>query len=269
MSRSTRDTAFAKKSFGQNFLSDESIIRRIVKAVDPSPEDTLVEIGAGRGALTDKLLENAGKVIAIELDRDLIPGLQDRFDGRPNFTLIKDDALKIDFAGLAGTDGRIKLVANLPYYISTAILQHLIDHRAIFSEMVLMFQREVVERITAKPGDSERGFLTVIVEAYLDVAKLFDVPPSAFQPSPKVWSSVVRIVPKDNIVNDEAALRSVVSAAFGQKRKTILNNLKNRYSNAAEILEESGIDPKQRPEALLPEDWLMLTAAICARGKST
>jgi 16S rRNA (adenine1518-N6/adenine1519-N6)-dimethyltransferase len=259
---------FAKKSFGQNFLVDETYIRKIVEAVAPSGDDLVIEIGPGRGALTQMLLEKAGKVVALELDRDLHPFLTREFGPIENFELIDGDALNFDFAALAAKHSKkAKIVANLPYNISTAILQRLIDQRQGFSEMVLMFQREVVERITAPPGSGERGFLTVWVEAYLDAEHLFDVPPRAFRPSPKVHSSVARLMPKDEAgirIGDPRRFRKLVSAGFAQKRKTILNNLKNvaeMVGDAVALLDSAGIDPKRRAETLTLDEW----KCICNR----
>lgn len=260
---------FAKKSFGQNFLVDKNYIDKIIRALDPQPDDTVIEIGAGRGALTEKLVESGARVIAIELDRDLIPLLKEKFAENENFSLIEQDALKLDFKETINkqrtTDNEqlTKLVANLPYYISTAILQKLIDERESFSEMILMFQREVVERITAEPGNKERGFLTVLVEAYLEAEKLFDVPPSAFRPAPKVWSAVARLVPKESgEIEDEKLFREIVSAGFAQRRKTILNNLKNAPANLKEktgdaenLLNNAAINPQRRAETLTREEW--------------
>ena len=250
----SRNVPFAKKSFGQNFLVDENYVRKIVDAVDPQSDDLVLEIGPGRGALTERLLEKAGKTIALELDRDLVPLLRQKFESTvQNFELIEGDALNYDFTRLPA---KAKLVANLPYNISTAILQRLIEQRAAFSEMVLMFQKEVVDRITAPPGTGERGFLTVLVEAYLEAEKLFDVPPSAFRPAPKVNSSVVRLLPRENVdIADVALFRRLVSVGFAQKRKTILNNLRNVWPNATDILDSAEIDPRRRAETLLLEEW--------------
>ncbi|HEX9963050.1 MAG TPA: 16S rRNA (adenine(1518)-N(6)/adenine(1519)-N(6))-dimethyltransferase RsmA [Pyrinomonadaceae bacterium] len=264
---------FAKKSFGQNFLVDKNYIDKIIDALDLQAGETVVEIGAGRGALTEKLTESGANVIAVELDRDLIPLLKDKFGESENFTLVEQDALKINFDELIrpaktkipDLDQRpkSKLVANLPYYISTAILQKLIEQRDCFSEMVLMFQREVVERITAKVGNKERGFLTVLVEAYLRGEKLFDVPPSAFRPAPKIWSAVVRLTPKESIeIENEKLFREIASAGFAQRRKTILNNLKNapdslkeKIGNAETLLDIAEIDAGRRAETLTTEEW--------------
>ncbi|MGI8849038.1 MAG: 16S rRNA (adenine(1518)-N(6)/adenine(1519)-N(6))-dimethyltransferase RsmA [Pyrinomonadaceae bacterium] len=257
-----------KKSFGQNFLADHNYIAKIISALNPQANETIIEIGAGRGALTEKLIESDANIIAIELDRDLIPRLQKEFGHYENFQLVASDALKVDFKTLhLIPDSRLttKLVANLPFYISTAILQKLIEQRSNFSEMVLMLQREVVDRITAKEGKKERGFLSVLVQAYLKVEKLFDVPPTAFRPVPKVWSSVVRLLPLKNdamFIKDEKLFRELISAGFVQKRKTILNNLKNaplelreNFGDIEKFLGTCHIDPQRRAETLNLEEW--------------
>ena len=255
----------AKKSLGQNFLRDESAIKKIIGALDLRENETVVEIGPGRGALTETLLEQAGQVLVIEFDRDMIAVLTERFASYKNLDLIKADALNIDFAAIlpdAAANGGAKLVANLPYNISTPILQRLIDQRGTFSTIVLMFQREVVERITARPGNKHRGYLSVLVENAFETEYLFDVPPEAFQPVPKVWSGVVRLKPKDSIFADYPIFRKVVSSSFAQKRKTILNNLKSVIDDAATILAASGIDAKRRAETLTLDEWKTLTMTI-------
>lgn len=262
---SRQATPFAKRSFGQNFLVDETVAGRIVDAARLGEADTVVEIGPGRGALTRRLVKEAGRVIVVELDADLLPVLKDEFGQYGNFELINADVLKLDLLPLAGS-GRVKIVANLPYYISTAVLQHLIAQRRAISEMVLMFQREVVDRIVAQPGNSERGYLTVLVEALLNVEKLFDVPPSSFKPAPKVWSSVVRLLPKANdpmLDGREQRFERLVGAAFRQKRKTILNNLKTasaelELAEPADLLARSEIDPSRRAETLSFTEWRRL-----------
>lgn len=257
--------AFAKKSFGQNFLVDRNYVSKIITALNPQKGETVIEIGAGRGALTERLIESGANVVAVELEREMIAVLKERFGDKENFRLIESDALKVDFSSLTAHRSPLttKLVANLPYYISTAILQKLIEQCGIFSEMILMFQREVVERITAKVGNKERGFLTVLVEAYLETEKLFDVPPNAFAPAPKVWSAVVCLQPKAAVeIENGEAFRALVSEAFRQKRKTILNNLKNKFSDAEKILAASAIDSNRRAESLTLAEWIKLAEAI-------
>jgi len=254
---------FAKKSFGQNFLVDQNYIAKIIATLNPQANETIIEIGAGRGALTEILIESGANVIAIELERSMIAVLRERFDGKENFKLVESDALLIDFADFLKTESRqpkIKLVANLPFNISTAILQKLVEQRSCFAEMILMFQREVVERITAKAGNPQRGFLTVLTEAYLEAEKLFDVPPNAFLPAPKVWSAVVRLEPKIDVeIENEKLFRRIVSAGFRQKRKTIANNLKCESGEIGEIFGECQIDPQRRAETLTLEEWKCLT----------
>lgn len=271
--------SFAKKSFGQNFLVDENYISRIIATLKPEPGETIIEIGAGRGALTRGLLASGANIVAIELERDMIAYLKDEFAGKENFQLIESDAIKIDYAKIsnfklqtsnsenhepqtADRKLKIKLVANLPYNISTAILQKLIEQRGYFSEMILMFQREVVERITAQVGNSERGFLSVLTQNYLDAELLFEVPPSAFRPAPKVWSAIVRLTPKEESpIADDKLFRKIISAAFLQKRKTIINNLKSlRFEDQTqidwmEILKLSEIESGRRAENLTLEEW--------------
>ena len=252
----------AKRSLGQNFLVDGSVAERIVAALAPVRDDIILEIGPGQGALTERLIDRAGRVIALELDRELATLLRKQFAGRESFQLIENDALEIDFGQLVTPPDRLRLIANLPYNISTAILQRLFDEPATFSDAVLMFQREVVERITAAPGTKERGFLTVLTELYFAVERLFDVPPTAFRPRPKVWSSVVRLTPKEAGTVDAPAFREMLSTAFAQKRKTILNNLKVRFGNADDILSQAGIDSGRRAETLTLDEWNRLFEAL-------
>lgn len=270
--------SFAKKSLGQNFLVDQSYIDKIISALDPQTGETIIEIGAGRGALTEKLVESGADIIAVELDRDLIPLLRKEFGKYENFTLVEQNALEINFAeiiknrDLDAENQKAKLVANLPYYISTAILQKIIEQSENFSKLVLMLQREVVERITAKPGNAERGFLTVLVEAAFVAENLFDVPPNSFIPAPKVWSSVVRLITKNNsdtANKDKSLFRKIVSLGFNQKRKTILNNLKNspddisgKFDNKGGLintLEKLKIEPSRRAETLTFAEWKSLS----------
>jgi 16S rRNA (adenine1518-N6/adenine1519-N6)-dimethyltransferase len=266
----------AKKSLGQNFLVDERVVERIVGALGPrDDEEAIIEIGPGRGELTSRLVERAGRVVAVELDRELVPLLSERFRAYANFHLIEADALTTDLCALVAPFARARVVANLPYYISTAILQRLMEQRACIREMFLMLQREVVERITARPGSSERGYLSVLVEAYCDAEALFDVAPGSFRPVPKVWSTVVRLrlrpLPAVG-AEDEALFRQLVSAGFAQKRKTIFNNLRGAPSalrsriekagGARQVLEAARLAPGRRAETLTLEEWAGLARII-------
>jgi 16S rRNA (adenine1518-N6/adenine1519-N6)-dimethyltransferase len=266
MPRKSQNAPFAKKSFGQNFLTDHNFINKIIAAADLSADDLVVEIGPGRGALTEHLVEAAGEVVAIELDRDLAPLLRDKFAEKKNFRLVEADAVGLNFAEvLAKYEKPAKLIANLPYNVSTAILQSLAGQKALFSQMVLMFQREVADRITAAPSTSDRGFLTVLVEASFEVERLFDVPPMAFRPVPKVWSSVVRLTPKFVDIADEILFRKLISVGFAQRRKTILNNLKTQFPDAQRLLEQSNLDPTRRAETLTLNEWVALIRS-CSEG---
>lgn len=255
----------AKKSLGQNFLRDGSVVTRIVDALQLSTADTVVEIGPGTGALTGCLVERAGKVIAVEFDRDLIPELSRQFAGAGNFELLNEDALNLDLS--QHNEMKVKVVANLPYNVAMPILQRLALQRERIASMVLMFQREVAERITAAVGSKERGYLSVLSENAFDVERLFDVAPTAFVPVPKVWTSVVRLVPRPK-EPDEAALLSLVSAGFMHRRKTMLNNLRSLFENAADVLKEAGIDPTRRAETLALGEWKALFLATKKAGTS-
>ncbi len=263
----------AKKSLGQNFLQDKTIIHRIVDTLDLRKDETVIEIGPGHGALTERLLEDAGTVFAVEFDRDLVPLLNEKFSNYESLSILNEDALKVDFSRLFPNNlifeiSNLKLAANLPYNISTPILQRLIDQRHLFSKMVLMFQREVVERITASPGGKERGFLSVLVENAFNTECLFDVPPQAFEPIPKVWSAVVRFTPKASAVSDEILFRNILSVSFSQKRKNMLNNLKEVYADASALLEGACIDSRRRAETLTLDEWVSL-ARMISKSKMT
>jgi len=263
------------KRFGQNFLTDQRIIQRIVEEVDPQADETIVEIGPGRGALTLPLLERAGALVAIEFDENLIPLLTEKFNGKSNFTLIQTDAMTVDFCEVIGPASHARVVANLPYNVATAIVQRLIEHRNCLSEFVVMLQREVVERITALPGTSERGYLSVLVQAYCETEKLFDVAPGSFRPAPKVWSSVIKLTPRPKPaaeVSNEKLLWQVVSAGFAQRRKTMLNNLRNAPSPLQEIVKAHGgasivlcraeVDLQRRAETLTLDEWARIACAL-------
>jgi 16S rRNA (adenine1518-N6/adenine1519-N6)-dimethyltransferase len=263
----------ASKRFGQNFLVNEGVIKKIVDALQPVPDETILEIGPGRGALTGHLLDRVGQLVAIEFDKNLIPLLESSFGYNANFKLIAGDALTVDFCQSIYPAAQARVVANLPYNVSTAILQRLINQRRCLNEMVLMLQREVVDRITAPPGSKERGYLSVLVEAYCETEKLFDVAPGSFRPVPKVWSSVVRLSRKQSSpIRNEDLLWQLVSAGFSQKRKTILNNLRqtppllreriSRHGGASIILCRAEIDLQRRAQNLTLDDWVQLAATM-------
>jgi len=219
----------AKRSLGQNFLTGEHYPRRIVEAVAPRADETIIEIGPGRGALTGLLVESEARVVAVELDRELIPLLTERFAERANFRLIEADALTVDFCREIEPAASARVVANLPYYVSTPILQRLIAQRRCLREMTLMLQREVAERITARPGGKEYGYLSALVQFFCEAERLFGVPPGAFRPAPKVYSSVIRLrvrLQPVAPVRDEKFFLELLKALFAQRRKTILNNLR-------------------------------------------
>ncbi|MDQ5845996.1 MAG: 16S rRNA (adenine(1518)-N(6)/adenine(1519)-N(6))-dimethyltransferase RsmA [Acidobacteriota bacterium] len=268
-------THHPSKRFGQNFLTDKRIINRIIEALAPTKEETVVEIGPGRGALTKALVEQSGRVIAIEFDRHLIPLLSEQFASNENFRLIEKDALVTDICVAIQPAPHTRVVANLPYNVATAILQRLIEQRQCVTEMVLMLQKEVVDRITAEPGSPERGYLSVFVQAYSETEKLFDVAPSSFRPAPKVWSSVVRLKLRPRIEAgeiDDKMLWQVVSAGFAQRRKTILNNLRNAPLPLQETIKSNGgasivlcraeVDLQRRAETLTLEEWARIANAL-------
>jgi len=267
----------AKKSLGQNFLVEESYVRRVVEALGPRGDETVLEIGAGRGALTGRLVGLAGRVVAVEFDRALAPLLRERFASAGNFELLEADALEVDFCAAVAPAAAARVVANLPYNVSTAILQRLIEQRRCLPELVLMLQREVVERITAPPGSAERGFLSVLVQAHCDAEALFDVPPGAFRPVPKVWSTVARLRAHgraDFGAAGEEFFRRVVSAGFAQRRKTILNNLRAAPAELRARVEAAGgekaalgaagVEAGRRAETLTLEEWAALARALDA-----
>ncbi|MEC9482300.1 MAG: 16S rRNA (adenine(1518)-N(6)/adenine(1519)-N(6))-dimethyltransferase RsmA [Halomonas sp.] len=241
----------ARKRFGQNFLRDPGIISRIVRAIAPLPGQRLVEIGPGQGALTEPLLEEAGALDVVELDRDLIPGLRVQFFNYPDFTIHEGDALKFDFAALRGEGPPLRVVGNLPYNISTPLIFHLLTARGAIADMHFMLQKEVVERLAAEPGSADWGRLSIMAQYRCRVDALFVVPPEAFVPRPQVDSAIVRLVPHEVLPHpaiDEVLLADVVREAFAQRRKTLRNNLKGRID--AETLVSLGIDPARRPQTL-------------------
>src|SRR5215469_5026896 len=211
-----------KKSFGQHFLHEKRYIERIVSAISPRTDDFVVEIGPGEGALTFPLLTAAGKLTAIELDTDLIPHLQAKAASIGELSIIHADVLKVDFTALAQRHGvsRLRIAGNLPYYISSPILFHCVDHAAAIADMHFMLQKEVVDRMAAEPGSKVYGRLSVMLQLACRVEPLFEVPPGAFRPPPKVDSAVVRLIPIADDARhdaDPARLYGIVKAAFAQR----------------------------------------------------
>lgn len=251
-----------KKSLGQNFLVDESVCDRILDAAEVGPSDTVVEIGPGHGVLTRSLVQAAGRVIAIELDERLFHKLRRELGGHGNLDIIQGDALRFPYEELPGP---VKVVANLPYYISTPIITRLIAARGTVSRMVLMLQKEVVERIAAPPGGKDYGYLSVMVQLYAEAESLFVVPAESFDPVPKVDSAVARLIVRAApaaTCRDYALFERVVSASFSQRRKTLKNSLKaaNQFTDEGiAALADSGIDPIRRAETLSVAEFAALT----------
>lgn len=250
-----------KKSFGQHFLHEKRYIDRIVSSISPKDGDTLVEIGPGEGAMTMPLLAVAKRMTAIELDTDLIPGLQQRAAAIGELRIVHSDVLKVDFSALAAELGaeRLRIAGNLPYYISSPILFHCVEHAAAIQDMHFMLQKEVVDRMAAEPGSKVYGRLSVMLQLACRVTPLFTVPPGAFRPPPKVDSAVVRLVPlpaDQRPAGDPAKIHAVVKAAFAMRRKTLANTLKGMIDEAT--IRAVGIDPRARAETLAPTDFVKL-----------
>lgn len=253
----------ARKRFGQNFLHDPGVISRIVKAINPSTEDHLVEIGPGQGAITEQLLPAVKRLDAVELDRDLVDLLEQRYANRQNFHLHSADALKFDFCALAEPPGALRVVGNLPYNISTPLMFHLLENSHCVHDMHFMLQKEVVERMVAGPGSKTYGRLSVMLQIRCQVRMLFPIGPGAFQPQPKVDSAFVRLTPYPHPlhqVKDMALFGQLVSQAFSQRRKTLRNTLKGLATE--QIIEDCGIDPSIRAEQLGLEQFSCLYQAI-------
>jgi 16S rRNA (adenine1518-N6/adenine1519-N6)-dimethyltransferase len=249
----------ARKRFGQNFLVDPGIVRRIVACIDPRADDTLIEIGPGLGALTQALLERVGHLEVVEIDRDLASRLEQRYP-RERLSVHVGDALEFDFAALGAA---LRVVGNLPYNISSPLLFRLLDYAASIRDIHVMLQREVVERMIAPAGTREYGRLTVMLGYRFAIERLFRVPAGAFRPQPKVESAFARLRPLEPLpleARDQACFRRLVAAAFSQRRKTLRNAL-------AGIADETqmravGIDPQARGETLTVTQYVMLANAV-------
>jgi 16S rRNA (adenine1518-N6/adenine1519-N6)-dimethyltransferase len=251
----------AKKRLGQHFLHDPAVIRRLVDAIRPQPSDTMVEIGGGPGALTIPLSEKLERLHVVEVDRELAAALPSRVAHPERLVVHEADALEFDFGALAAGPHSLRVVGNLPYNISTPLLFHLAGFAPVIKDLHVMLQREVVERITAAPGGKDYGRLTVMLALFATPTVCFDIGPGAFKPPPKVWSTVVRLVPHAAppfAVDDRARFAALVAHLFSMRRKTLGRALKGRLT--PEAIASAGIDPKARPETLAPADFARLAA---------
>ena len=257
------------KSLGQNFLIDDSVLNDIVKGADVNEEDFVIEIGPGVGTLTAHLLNKAKKVTSIELDNDLIPILKEELGDNEHFSLIHNDALKVDFNEIIGDEKSVKLVANLPYYVTTPIIVNLLKNGYNFKSLTIMIQKEVAERIDAEPNCKEYGALSLLVQYYCNTKIVRKVAPSSFIPRPKVESIVIRLdrLEKPRVeVTDEKFMFELIRNSFNMRRKTLWNGVKNIGINKDDLkkaFEEAGIDPKRRGETLSLEEFAALSNKIC------
>ncbi len=259
----------ARKRFGQNFLTDQGIINHIVRSIRPKESDRLVEIGPGQGAITQQLIESCPSLQVIELDRDLIPILLAQFAKYDEFTIHQQDALQFDFSSLIIDDRPLRIVGNLPYNISTPLIFHLLSYQDRISDMHFMLQKEVVNRLVAKPGEKNYGRLSVMVQYYCQTECLFDVPPESFDPQPKVDSAIVRLEPYKTIpyaAKNIEHLNKLVNLAFQQRRKTLRNTLKQLVDTT--VIESLDINTGLRPENLSVEDYVNLSNILieCDNG---
>lgn len=249
----------ARKRFGQNFLTSEALVQRIVRSIAPRSGDCLIEIGPGQGALTGPLRALLDELYVVEIDRDLAAALRARSD--PGLHVIEQDALALHLPTLMPGRADIRIAGNLPYNISTPLLFHLLEQRALIRDMHFLLQREVVDRMAAAPGSGEYGRLSVMLQYCCEVEPLFQVPPEAFRPRPRVQSRLVRLVPRapEVVARDHALLGSLVKTAFGMRRKTLRNALRNLVG--AETIQAAGLAPGLRPEQLSVADWVSLANA--------
>jgi len=265
----------AKKGYGQNFLVDANILRGIVEAADISKDDFCIEIGPGLGSLTQFLSEAAGSVLAVEIDRGMVKVLEETLAGCDNVTILNSDILKTDLAPyMEAASGKVKLCANLPYYITTPVIMQLLESRLPFESMTVMIQKEVAQRMSALPGSAEYGALSVACSYYAESELNFIVSPNCFMPRPKVESAVVtlklRKTPPVEVANEEVLFK-IIKCAFGQRRKTLVNGLFNlgdfglSKDELANMLISLGFDDKVRGEKLSLEDFAKIAGALCTR----
>jgi 16S rRNA (adenine1518-N6/adenine1519-N6)-dimethyltransferase len=255
-----------RKRFGQHFLHDEGVIRRILAALSPQPGQTLVEIGPGLGVLTVPLLQRVHTLHVVELDRDLIPRLRAACAGHGQLGVHQADALRFDFRALAPAGGKLRLVGNLPYNISTPLLFHLLEQADVIADMHFMLQKEVVARMVAQPGETAYGRLSVSLAAQAAAESLFDVGRGAFTPPPRVESAVVRVTPRPAAfpIDDPALFSGIVTAAFSQRRKTLANAL-HRLLGRDEMA-RLGVDPQLRAERVSPAQFAQLANHLARRA---
>ena len=252
-----------RKRFGQNFLHDKMVIQRIVNSINPRMGEHIVEIGPGEGALTELVLDKIGIMDVVELDRDLIPLLKIRFVTQEGLTIHQADALKFEFCQLQHDEQKLRIIGNLPYNISTPLLFHLFDNNHCIQDMHFMLQKEVVDRIVAKPGDSAYGRLSIMLQYYCDAEYVFTVKPGAFRPAPKVDSAIVRLVPhaKPPVeINNFDEFSKLVNFSFTQRRKTLRNILKGKLDVSQ--IEALNIEPTIRPERLSLNDFARLANTL-------
>ena len=252
-----------RKRFSQNFLHDASYIARIVQAIDPRPADHVLEIGPGMGALTGPLIEAAGRLAAVEIDRDLAARLRERFPA-DRLGLVEGDALRIDWSSfLSQAGGKVRVVGNLPYHVSTPLLFALLPAAGFVADQHFMLQREVVDRMVAEPGGKEYGRLSVMLQVRYRMFRLFHVPPGAFMPAPAVTSSIVRMVPihqEELPTFDGRAFSRVVAAAFSQRRKTLRNALMSVLTE--QQIRDAQVDPGARAETLDSQAFVRLSLRV-------
>ncbi|WP_297790465.1 16S rRNA (adenine(1518)-N(6)/adenine(1519)-N(6))-dimethyltransferase RsmA [uncultured Marinobacter sp.] len=255
----------ARKRFGQNFLHDPGVIERIIRAINPKPDDAIVEIGPGLGAITEEILAVNPALQVVELDRDLIPVLRTKFFNYPDFRIHEADALKFDFSQLAG-DKPLRIIGNLPYNISTPLIFHLLSYSGVVQDMHFMLQKEVVQRMAAVPGDNNYGRLGIMTQYFCKVQPLFEVGAGAFRPAPKVDSAIVRMVPHTTLphpAKDLGTLQSVVRTAFNARRKTLRKALAGLVT--VEQLQSLGINDGLRPENLGLADYVAIADMLVDR----
>jgi 16S rRNA (adenine1518-N6/adenine1519-N6)-dimethyltransferase len=255
----------ARKRFGQNFLHDPGIINNIVRAISPKSTDHLVEIGPGQGAITSELITSGAPLDAIEVDRDLVARLQQQFADNSNFRLHQADALDFDFATLQSGHEKLRVVGNLPYNISTPLIFHLLNQQALIQDMHFMLQLEVVKRLAAGPGSKTYGRLGIMTQYFCHVESLFEVPPEAFSPRPKVTSAIVRLTPHSELpfpARNLDTLATLLRTAFNLRRKTLRNSLKTLMPQ--EQMEALAVDLNARPETLSLEQFVDISNHIDA-----